>query len=257
MNAVLPVWGDYSGLEPSLNCAIANAGCPVHLVAEAPHGNCHFHPISEFPFPQRVLERLMDALSPSGRRLHACSIARWFVVRQMITTKLINLPIYVFDWDVLIFGDLSKAHIPFAQYDFAVSMESKKPLSPITAPSYVNRVEPLNSFCSLVESLLNCNAPRLKSDRVNDMVFWAEMALTFGWHYGDTSDVYNNSTFDHHLMAQTDRYLLGDIGKRIEWVGGTPHFVHKDGRLIKANTLHCWGPFKNTESWLVKRSKMS
>lgn len=257
MNAVIPVWGHYSGLVPTLQCAIKHAGCPVHLVTEKPYHLGVFHAMSGFPFAQRIANQLLGVLTGAGAALHAYSIARWFVVREMITTKRITLPVYVFDWDTLIFANLAEAHEPFEKYDYAVSVEDPTADVPArTAPSYVNRLEPLNAFCTAVESLLRSNACSLKSGVLDDMLVWGILSELFLWNVGDTARVHNRSVFDHHLMAQLDVYIPGDIGKRIEWVQGRPHFIRREGIAVRANTLHCWGPFKGAESWLIKRSQM-
>lgn len=257
MNAILPFWGEYGGTLPAVRCAIEHAGCPVYVAALSPIGAGEFHSMVPYTFSEHIRQRLLEHCDGQCGNLHAHSIARWFVVREMIAKKHVALPVYVFDWDVLIFTNLLKSWIPFGADDYAVSIEvvNGKPYS--TAPSYINRLEPLNAFCATVEWLLRTNAPVLDNSALDDMMVWSYTGKLFEWRVGNTAQIHNASVFDHHLMTQNGMFRLGDLGKRIEWVGGNPHFVHKDGRLIRANTLHCWGPFKNAENWLIQRSKIT
>jgi len=162
--------------------------------------------------------------------------ARWFIIAKLIGCGSLRLPVFCLDRDELLFSELDEACAPFFDTDYAATHDG-----PIQrAPLLINRLEPLLSFCDYTQTMLKCCAPRLKFQ--NDMRAWEATTIGFGWRLGNLSLPIKDSVFDNSLGCAQNCVMV-DGGKCIVWKERKPYFVHQDG-LLRAHTLHCWGPFK-------------
>jgi len=254
MHLIFTSWGKYDGLLSALQCAQAHCGCPIHVLGEHDYNIGSFTHIAELRKSNAVLERIShQLLHDPFRTLHAPALARWFAIYEYAEATSLDFPIFTADTDFMVFGNLEKAFEPFAQFDFSVSFMGEAR----TAPYYISRREPLTAFCGFVESLLGVDLANQPVETVSDMTFWTQLAGLHGFNVGNTFEVKDGTVFDHHLLIHDGRFVMGDLGKRIEWIAGYPHFVLRNTKQkIKANTLHCWGPFKNAEYWFLERSQM-
>jgi hypothetical protein len=237
-------WGNYDGFKDTLACAKARAACPIWVISDgpAPAGVNHLK-LSTFP----VADSIRNLITPNAGEWAAYSLSRWFVLRDFAANHPHLFPIFCADWDVLIFRDLAKAYAPFLQYDYTVSVHEGME----SAAYGINRMEPLDAFCKLVEKLNVENDPRAKS--LNDMEAWSLNRREHGWNVGDLFQVQNGTVFDHSMHCGEKDYEFEGPAKRLKWDNGFPYFTLKSGEKIAANTIHAWGGYK-TKTGFVRRA---
>jgi hypothetical protein len=225
----------YAGFADVIECAKLRANCPIWVISDQPDpGGVNYVPISEFPVGDRMREKFSEHMNAwSG-----LTLARWYVLREFIKRYDPPFPIICMDWDVMIFRDLAEAYAPFAEDDYTVSV-----LGDLDSAAYgINRLEPLEAFCDMVERISEEDDPR--RDQLNDMLAWQQFRHTDSWTVGNLFEIRDGSVFDHNIHCGADRFVMDGEAKRVVFLDGMPHFVSLDGSLVVANTIHCWGTYK-------------
>lgn len=217
-------WGKYDGFNSALACANARANCPVIVIADRPH-----------PMGKLLAETVGNWCS--------YSLSRWFVLLELGRKMPHIFPVFCCDWDVMIFQDLAKAYEPFQDCDFTVSMDGNM----MSAVYGMNRVEPLEALCEVIKR-------DAKDKTLNDMEATARLAREGNWKVGNLFEIKNDSVFDHNIVCGSERFQMDGNVKRIVWHNQSPYFVRHDGGLVRANTIHCWGPFKSKPAELLKKA---
>jgi hypothetical protein len=184
------------------------------------------------------------------------SIARWFVLRELVRNGEVSLPVFCSDWDILFFSPLKASTSPFLKHDFCLSTAYDL-ASPHSSAAYtVNAIAPLDAFCDLIEHICATGNQAVK---VNDMIGWSQVAASGKFSVGDLFSITNGSVFDHNIACGRDRFYMDNPSaeialraKTIIWKDSSPYFVKLDQSLVKANTIHCWGTFKTKTSELCR-----
>lgn len=249
MTLVFIMWtanGGYSGFANVLECAKRRANCPIWVISDqgAP-GGVHHVPISEFPVGDRVRDQYSKHTAP----VLGMSVARWFVLRDFIKEHNPAFPIFCADWDVMIFRDLADAYAPFADCDYTVSMVGDAD----SAAYGVNRLEPLDAFCDMIDTMNDENDPR--AEMIDDMLAWQLNRETGPWNVGNLFEIRNDAVFDHNIHTGDGRFQMAGPTKKVVFRKGTPYFATLDGAPILANTIHCWGKYKTRTGKLLRKTE--
>lgn len=239
-------WGNYPGFRHAVRCAVARANCPVIVVSDLPPFGLGERHVKMSNLETKLCRQVMSANRSNG---WGYSVTRWLVLKEAIATLSIPAPVFLADWDMLMFTDLAKACEPFAQNDFAVSIRQGDDSS---AAYLVNRFQPLLTLCDQVESMARAASPRLAW--LDDMALWRDVYYTHGWSRGDLFTPQNNSVFDHNIVVSDGKYMMDGEVKSVLWKEGNPHFLTPSGDAILAHCLHCWGPWKGREELLCKEA---
>lgn len=243
MTCIFIAWGNYAGFDDALWCAREFSGVPLHVISETTRGYGVQHDIRDYLPASRLagLTARMNGLPALNPR----SICRWIVLLDfMQRNPHVTWPVFCLDWDVLVFQDLNHAYAPFLNCDFSITAPIEPGSTLQRSAAYaVNHSEPLEVLCHMVDDWIASDQPL---DWLNDMSAWSRVADSANWwSVGNLLEVKNGSVFDANL-TDPQGMAWGDGGKKIVWANGRPHFISlQTGRLIKANALHCWGPYKN------------
>ena len=243
MNLVYIFPGYYAGFPDSLRSAQSNCGCPVTVID---------HP-ETFGVWGETISKLSQHCDADWQRF---AIARWVLLRELIQSGKVKLPVFCSDWDILFFSNLNESMRPFVNFDYCASITHDEGV-PLSSAAYcVNTIEPLNHFCDLIDSIYRNSIPR---PEMTDMSAWSEVTNSKKFTVGDLFSIQNNSVFDHNISCGIDRFQMHNPDariafrtKKIVWVDRSPFFMRLDKSLIKAHTIHCWGPFKGKTGRLCK-----
>jgi hypothetical protein len=235
----------YPGFTDVIESAKRRANCPIWVISDQPDpGGVNYVPISEFPVGDEMRARFARQMNPWS----CLTLARWYVLRDFIRKYDPPFPIICMDWDVMIFRDLGAAYAPFEECDYTVSV-----LDGLDSAAYgINRMEPLEAFCDMVEGISDDNRP--EAQQLNDMLAWRLFRGTAAWKVGDLFEIRDGSVFDHNIHCGADRFRMEGEAKQVVFLGGTPYFVALDGSLVVANTIHCWGTYKTRTRELMYSS---
>ncbi len=238
MTLIYIAWGKFDGFRDVLKCSEKHAGCPIYIVQEALLQECPemaaVIPMSNFPVGLKITRELENFTT----HWFALSVARWFVLLDFIHTYRPKFPVFCSDWDVMIFRSLSEACAPFMEHDYCVSIQNGNP----SAAYVVNRVEPLEYFCKTIRKMLDENDPGLIN--LQDMFAWKLISNSGKFNIGDLSQIKNDSIFDHNIHCGAKQFEMDGPAKKVVWEKGRPFFVQTDGKVVRANTIHCWGTYK-------------
>lgn len=224
MNLVYIFWNHYDGFEFVLACAKARANCSIGV------------------FRDREVE-MQKQLAQHVGEWCSYSLARWFFLRDLTRRNPHLFPVFCSDWDVLVFQDLAKAYEPFMDYDYTVSIEGG-----MSSAAYgVNNFKALDALCNLIEA-------NIGDKTLNDMEAWARLTRTGNWKVGNLFEIKNDSVFDHNIVCGGDTYEMVDGCKQVVWKDGSPYFKKHDRSLVKAVTIHAWGPWKSKPAELLRKA---
>lgn len=237
MTLVYINWGHYAGFQDILNCAIARAGCRIIVISDVPKTGVEYLPVSEFP----IGEQMLNALEPHVGLWAAFSLARWHVLRQLAEREPDIFPVFCSDWDVMIFRNLAEAYAPFADCDYTVSIDGGM----ASAAYGVSNFAALDALCKLVEE-------NITEKTLNDMEAWSRLTRTGAWKVGNLFETIGGSVFDHNMHCGGGRFAMDGPAKRVVYEDGYPYFISPDG-TVAANTIHCWGTYKNRTGEVLRK----
>lgn len=239
-------WGHYDGFQAVLECAKRNALCPIYVISNgAPVKDAIHFPISDFDSSVTRLKAKCVSLTPPF-----VSVLRWFVLQTFCERMNLRTPIFCSDWDVMLFRPLAESYAPFRRYDYTVSINRHGDSS---AAYGIGNLAALNAFCTMIHQLIESDD--LRARRLHDMEAWRIVTATNKWNVGDLFQTTSGSVFDHNITQDGGRFVMDGKCKKVVWKGSKPHFVQvKDGMLIRANSIHCWGPYKSKPAELLARS---
>jgi hypothetical protein len=255
--------GGWDGLKHALESAVRFSGVPVYCISEVDYGIGTHIPVKNYmSYVDKLSNEYGHMWDKDGlHQLGLFSLNRWLVLLDYMEKNTSDEPIYAPDWDVLVFQDLNVALEPFMELP-AASLR----VGIVGFDNYwqnvhmVKNTEPLKIFLRTVYDLLKkgCN-------NLHDMGCWTEAVNKGCLQMTDMNKVVNGSYFDPAITYDPGRYHGKDVFqheqpknemeatghipsmKVVKWVSGKPYFVLKDtGELVKANTIHCWGPLKGS-----------
>jgi len=237
-------WGHYSGFRPVLDCAKARAGCPIIVISDYDKlKGVESIPIANFP----VGNAMLNLFAPHVGQWQAYSLARWYVLRDLLRNRPELFPVFCADWDIMFFRDLAQAYQPFLTNDYNVSVDNG-----VASAAYgINRIEPLESYCDMTEKLFRDKSGDLSIQ--NDMIAWLANTSTGKWKVGNLFEIHNGTVLDHNIHCGTDRFIFDGENKLVEFHTGHPYFVLKsDQTRIAAASIHCWGDWKSKPESVLK-----
>ncbi|WP_416666457.1 hypothetical protein [Egbenema bharatensis] len=180
---------------------------------------------------------------------------RWFVLRDFMRNNAISQCFHM-DSDVMLFAEITSEYRNFSQFDFTLSRsQSSDSLSPHC--SFINSLEALDSFCDFLMRLYRepqltqlMEQQFLKRCRSGlpggacDMTAFREYVASSSVRVGYTSDIINDSVYDHRIRS-SDGFVMNPLGlKQIQWIDNQPFGKTSEGDLIKFNALHFQGNSK-------------
>ena len=228
-------WGYYEGLSHSVALAESVNGCKSCVISDPPIGV--------------AAEELFAAIKRHKKdinfNLNFFSIARWFTVLSIARTfSSKRWPIFIADWDMLIFARLQESLAPFLDFDIGRTVNHPN-AGDASAAYYIRSVDVLEAFCSELQWLANNDSPLLIG--IQDMSAWSLVAHKRNLKVADLTEIQNGSTFDHNIHAGDGIYVMDGRAKQITWRDGVPFFKLLSGEPVRANVVHCWGSYKNRE----------
>lgn len=237
-------------------CARKNSGCDV--VALSNYQDEGWDDVS--PFLNGVNRATQFILKNNDGVIprEAYPMFRWFIIAEYLSTYGITGPIVSLDWDTLCFGEL----IPHFQkcgrvgYHYGSSFDRERSKE-YTAPVVVWDTSVIHCFTYLVAGVLKSWPPALTNDHGGfagggDMVWWNQLGNICRYRVATVSDELDGQLFDANIILDADRYEHdGCMGKKVVMQNGMPHFVRKDGTLIKALVIHCFMAWKSKTSELI------
>lgn len=174
------------------------------------------------------------------------SLCRWLIYFEWWKTNS-QYDLFVADSDVMICSDLSDIRKQWAGCAYTLSMRTAGGQSfwfDFNAmASYVDSIwgvyrhKNSSEAKSVFKHFENLQS-QAKPGGVCDMTFFAKHAAMSGFSIGETTDIFEDATFDHNiLMPQGYKYVDGR--KEIYWENGHP-FCWRDDvkKWIKFHTLH-------------------
>jgi hypothetical protein len=212
------------------------------------------------PFMHRV-NRALRAISRNNNKAiprQIWFISRWFVIHEFITHYGYHRPVISIDWDALIFQELWPHFVScgITDCDYAASYDRNRSRS-FTAPIVINNLKVLDMFVRVMTGVFHLWPPALLNPEgafagAGDMLWWNKVAVLCGYKIGTVSNEVNSRMFDPNIILDEDLYEHdGCQGKRIVTQDGQPHFVRKDGTLVKAVAIHCFMSWKNRTGELI------
>lgn len=195
-------------------------------------------------------ERVYRHHSPNSVALELSALKRWFVLHEyMVATD--TRPVWMLDWDMLLFTDLAKEQVPV---DMTLPIDVFCCENPFKLEAWLRRI--YSAYCQRNEDYLRW-VDYYKSkrwDSVSDMRIAFD---TLGDHYcfrteRDGCVWENNITCSEGFVMTTDESEHSP--KKLQWKSGQPHAERPGtGRLVRLKNIHCWGKHKYlTEQWLQK-----
>lgn len=206
---------------------------------------CPTFPLSEYEQSSLDFEKNYVHLSTNGYHVELICIQRWFVINEFIQKKGIN-KYYTPDSDVLLFCDIGKEFSKFEKYDFTLSMRSAP------GQSFWMSSEVMNEFCKFAMDIYSNQgsdkARQIFSHYTNlrsqgkpggvcDMTLWEHFIKNRDYKVGETTDIIENSIFDHNFYMAYDGYAHDGQNKIIQWSEGLPYCL-RNGELIRFNSFH-------------------
>lgn len=242
----------YAGFEDSVKAAESRSGCDVVALNDLGCRGKSFHELAPYTTTSKVLESMWDKKGMGWWTLRI--ISRWATIYDYCCAHDMNEPIFSADWDVMIFDDLNRTHAPFASYDVTwMGLGGSEPYG----VKHYQTIKKFIEFCVNEIRAGKRNFTIMAGDRsFNGMDAWARFSLAHPTlTFGDLNQVVNDSIFDRNI--QTDTHLFEPDGncKKIYWQNGQPYFKNiSNGKMIKANIIHCWGEYKKRTHELLTQA---
>lgn len=181
------------------------------------------------------LKEAYEHHSPNPAWFELSALRRWFVLHDFVRRNGIET-FWHFDWDVLIFTDLTQERF----------ISSTPPLGHYFCRHAADLSDWIAFLIRVYEdrSLLKRVVQAREAGVLSSI---SDMHLS-RWVYGFTdplSCVLENAVFCNNLYTGQNDCVLDAIGKKLTWREGQPYMTQsKTQREIRLKTLHCWGPHK-------------
>jgi hypothetical protein len=259
----------YNGYPDALKCAVALSNTEVISIGPVDYSCGSFFDVSRYaeklkPFNDLYFGKFgNDPLA----WIRGHSLMRWFCIGMFCQDQGIDTPIFAPDWDMLIFQDMREAEARMDCYDFSVGLAALHIKHPsLLMMFYGMAMECVREGKEAFPDVEHAARRRTGNATWSDMEIWEVLRSRVGLKKVTVTEVKGGSVFDDIIQVlpgeseleldETDVHAFSKrVSKRIVWEGGRPHFVIKDsGRLVKANTIHCWGNYKMRTAELLKKA---
>lgn len=216
-----------------------------------------------FPYTKGVENSFRDIAFHNNGIIprEAYFLFRWFIVYEYVIRNHVASPIMSLDWDILVFEDLWLyfSSLGIAGFDFG-SVFSRDRTKDYSVPTVIVNLSVLEAYATLISLVFKLwpkilMTPSGKFAGGGDMIWWNRLATLFGYDVLTISNEFNGKLFDANIVLDTDLYEHdGCIGKKVVIENGKPHFVRKDGTLVKAVAVHCFMEWKKKTGELIGNS---
>lgn len=198
-----------------------------------------------------------EHFSPNSPDFELRSIRRWFVINEYVQTIEMDQFIHL-DSDVLCFCDFSRLEN---------EMRKTSIWSPHASFTGVFDRHGLAMFCKAILWIYrhkDSKAWKRMRDRyiakasctgISDMNLM-EWFMSTRKHL-DLCDWATRTDVIDTNICHCLGYMVDGDRKRLFFLNGFPYAVAVDGRIVRMNTLHCWGPYKDKMAVIWKRSRDS
>lgn len=243
---------NYSGFPDAVKAAEARSGCEVIALNDLGYQGKSYQQLEPYRTTSKVLETMWDKAGIGWWTLRI--ISRWATIFDYCAKHNINEPIFSADWDVLVMDDLNVTYAPFAACDVTwMGFGGSEPYG----VKHYQIIKEFIEFC--INEIRNGkrNMTIMAADRsYNGMDAWARFSeARKDLLFGSLNQIVNDSIFDRNIQCDLDIFEPDGASKRIYWQDGKPYFkLLINGKLIKANILHCWGEYKKRTGELIQKA---
>ena len=208
--------------------------------------------IRDYETEASKFSNIYEHLSTNNKHFELLCFNRWFVINEYAKKTGLEKFFYC-DSDVMLYCDITEEYEKFKDCRFTLTHNISAGIG------YFNDMSAIDEYCSLCMDIFSkkekfwydkcCShyADLQRNNRgggVCDMTVWAFFRTdTFNnpGIVGETSQIINNSAFDHNINQQ-DGYEMENGVKKIYWRGEDPYCKNiRLDRLVKFNCLHFQG----------------
>lgn len=256
----IPVIFIHNGSQDYFRMALEQARKHCSEVFSISTDNSYSTLITDRVVSQDALEfrSLYQHLSTNSYEIELMCFQRWFVLRDFMVNKGIDLCLYI-DSDVLLYVDPGKAYEPFAQFDYTLAhgtsghtsywtLEGLKKLCSFLLDTYRNKA---SYDYEKIASHYQVRQKHGLTGGVCDMTLLQYHAAKFGGRVGEMMHILNGTTFDHNINVEDQDFEMRNGKKAILFENGLPYGTQKNYGKIRFNTLHCQGPAKSIIPTLI------
>ena len=146
-----------------------------------------------------------------------------------------------FDWDVLLFADLTK--------------ETIQETTPFYAQSYTHRLQDVKAYLDFVMDVyrdkdkLHALVEQFKDDGEG---IGAMRLARILYRHAKLEDNVDGAVFDVGMHMSQYGCVMDKIGKKLTWKNGVP-WMQAPAGPIRMKTLHCWGPHKKRMAYYLRK----
>lgn len=236
----------YAGFKDAVKAANLYSGCEVIALNDLGYQGLEYYPLNPYTETIRYLESFWNKADLGWWCLRV--ISRWAAIYDFMRLNKLDEPIFSADWDVLIFQNLNDACAPFVEFDVNDMGRT------FSEPYEVKHFALIKEYIDHVAAYYKPGPDPMKN--MNGMATWARFLDDRpDVHCGNLNQVMNDSIFDRNIHCDTDIFEGDGCNKRIYWIDKKPHFKRlADGKMIRANILHCWGDYKEKTAQLLQQS---
>lgn len=259
-------------LDAAIECAkMWSPRSNLVVITDMPHkwsDQCETACVKEYFDKAESFAAIYKHTSQLSEWFEVVCIYRWCIMLDYCKRHGIT-HIFHADSDVLIFSDLEEERKKWADCEYTLSRDHN---GSYQGGNAFFSVKALEAFVAYIFSRDGAGG--------NDMGLLGEFANKFpNIRRGDTSDIIQGATGDHHLQTGWHQYAEGPVesnghpSKKLSWRYGQPYaeisseyksklldvqppcsIVEKGVRML---FLHCWGVHKSRMREYVKKSKAS
>lgn len=230
--------------DNALACAVESVckfspATPIHVVSDVEEswleGVTHAH-VAPYRERANAFVEAYDHLSFNPIYFERTCFMRWFVLLEYAAKKELST-IWSFDWDVLVFDDLSKC-MPNMEMSatehvfFCRNLDMLRDWCDFVLLQYQSRGEAYQEAYTLFTS----NEHHCISD-----MWWMHRRWPYT-SYRHLTRIWDGAYFDHNMTTPDNGFEIRNGSKLIEWRDHLPWAWNEQRRSwIRCRCLHCWG----------------
>lgn len=247
----MPMFAKHAAL-----CAQRHSGCRVVLLSDHKEtGWTNAEPYMESC--HRNLQKIKLHTNGAVPR-ETWMLFRWFVMEEFIFSHNITAPVIAIDWDCLVFDELWPyfRSCGIENVDYGACFDWERIRNYMQA-CVVRTLPAIRMFTGLVSAALDSWPPALINERGGfaggaDMLWWNNTRVVGGYKAAPINVWCDGRLFDSNIILDGDSYEHDRcFGKKVTMKDGKPHFIRKDGQLVKAVAVHCFMEWKKRTAELL------
>jgi hypothetical protein len=250
----LRMYYPYSGTEYAIKSALKhNQNARVIFLGDEVNkmNLCEFQNIEFYKEDFNRFQKIFIHRSRNPLYYDLATFGQWIILSEFCRKNNLKT-LCALDTDVLTFSNLKEAQKPFEIFDYTIS----RPDDSFQCPTLFLNTDVLFSFSDfLFEQYTNKLSSIPNDHELSSMYLWHLFSNKKLFIEGDTSKIFNETTFDHNAALDYHGYEFDGKTRVIRFHQGQPYsYNFKINKLIRFHTIHCWGYWKNKEQDLIKMS---